>query len=75
MIALLQLAAETAEEEVSHTPFYVAGGALAVWAVLVATFGIMRPSFPANTAGRAGVIVLTAVLVVGAGSTAILTAG
>ena len=63
-----------AAEETSKTAFYVAGAALAVWAVIVAFVGITQPEFPKNAAGRAGVIALTAVLVVGAMSTAVITA-
>jgi hypothetical protein len=75
MIALLQLAAETAEEEGSHTAFYIAGIVLALWAVIVSALGIASHDFPGNKAGRSAVIALTAVLVVGAASTAIITAG
>jgi hypothetical protein len=73
MISWILLAAEAAEEEHSKTAFYVAGGILAVWAVLISGLGIARPSFPSGTGGRAAVIGLTAVLVVGATSTAIIT--
>ena len=75
MIALLQLAAETAEEEGSHTAFYIAGGVLAAWAVIVSMIGISSHDFPGSKAGRSAVIALTAVFVVGAASTAVLTAG
>jgi hypothetical protein len=71
----LMLAAEAAKEEGSHTAFYIAGGALAAWAVIVSFAGITRPDFPGTQAVRSGVIALTAVLVIGAMSTAIITAG
>ena len=74
MISWIVLAAEAAGEEKSHTAFYVAGGALAVWAVLVSAVGITSHNFPGNAGGRLGVIALTALLVVGATSTAIITA-
>jgi hypothetical protein len=73
MISWILLAAEAAEEEHSKTAFYVAGGILAVWAVLISAVGITRPGFPSGGGGRAAVIGLTAVLVVGATSTAIIT--
>ena len=57
MIALLQLAAETAEEEGSHTAFYIAGAVLAVWAVVVSGLGITSHNFPGNKAGRTAVTV------------------
>jgi len=63
-----------AAEETSKTPFYIAGGCLAAWAVIVAFTGITRPDFPGNAAGRAGVIALTAVLVTAAMATAVITA-
>ena len=75
MIALLQVAAETAKEEGSHTAFYIAGGVLAAWAVIVSAIGISSVSFPGGKGGRAGVILLTLVLVVGATATAVITAG
>ena len=74
MISWILLAAEAAEEESSHTAFYIAGAVLAVWAVLISGLGIARPSFPSGAGGRAAVIGLTALLVVGAASTAVITA-
>jgi hypothetical protein len=61
-----------AAESTSKTPFYVLGGLLAVWAVLVSAVGIMRPDFPSNRGGLVGVSVLTAVLVVGAMASAVV---
>jgi hypothetical protein len=75
MTALLMLAAEAAEKESSHTAFYVAGGALTAWALVVAALGIGRPDFPANPGGRAAVIALSVILVAAATSTAVITAG
>jgi hypothetical protein len=63
-----------AAEETSKTAFYVAGIALATWAVLVAFLGITRPDFPGNPSGRAGVLALTSILVVAAMTTAVVTA-
>jgi len=75
MISTLLLAAEAAKEEGSHTAFYIAGGLLAGWAVLVSFIGITRPAFPGNMAGRNAVLAISAVLVLGATSTAVITAG
>ena len=59
----------------SKVPFYVAGGLLAAWAVVLAVNGIRRPDFPSSKGGRRGVIGASLVLVLAAMSTAILTAG
>jgi hypothetical protein len=47
---------------VSKVPFYVAGGVLALWAVVLAALGLSRPSFPGNTGGQRGVIAVSLVL-------------
>jgi hypothetical protein len=70
MSALLLI---TAADESSKVPFFIIGGALAVYAVILATIGIQRPDFPSNMGGQRGVIALTAVIVVAAVATAILT--
>ena len=59
----------------SKVPFYIAGGLLAAWAVVLAINGIRRPDFPSTKGGRRGVIGMSVLLVLGAVSTAILTAG
>jgi hypothetical protein len=63
-----------AAEEPSKTPFYIAGIALVIWALLVAFIGITRPDFPGDVPGRGGVIAISVVLVVAATSTAVITA-
>ena len=70
----LVLAAEAAEEHSDHTPFYVIGAVLAVWAVVLGVAGITRPGFPSNKAGRQLVIGITALLVVATTSSAVITA-
>lgn len=72
MHALLVLAAEAGEES-SHTPFYVLGGLLAIWAVALGAYGLSRPDFPAPGAAR-GVMGISAVLVVATLAASILTA-
>ena len=69
MSSLLLLAADTT----SKVPFYICGAALALWAVILAGIGLSRPSFPGGARGQRGVIALTAVFVVLAIGTAILT--
>jgi hypothetical protein len=49
---------------VSKTPFYIAGGALAVYAVILATIGITAPNFPFGKTGQRAVILLSALVVI-----------
>jgi hypothetical protein len=70
----LILAAESAAEEPSKTAFYICGGLLAVWAVVLSAFGMSRATFPESTGARQGVILLSTVLVVAAMATAVITA-
>jgi hypothetical protein len=70
--ALLVLAAEAAEP--SKTAFYVCGGALAAWAVILAAIGLSRPEFPGSAVAGRGVMGLTAVIVLAAMATAVITA-
>lgn len=70
----LQLAPVLAAEK-SRIPFYVAGGILVVWAMVLSLgIGLRRPDFPASLAGQRAVMAISAVLVLGAVSTAVLTA-
>ncbi len=60
----------------SKIPFYLAGGALALWAVVVSlAIGLRRPDFPGNAAGQRLVMAVTAVLVALTATTAVLTSG
>jgi plastocyanin len=59
----------------SKVPFYIAGGLLVVWAVVLAISGIRRSDFPSSKGGRRGVIGVTFLLVLGATSMAVVTAG
>ncbi len=63
-----------AEGGKSKTAFYVAGAVLAVWAVAVSVVGITRPDFPGNPMRTRAVIAVSAVLVLTAAGTAVLTA-
>ena len=66
LATILLLAAEAAEEgaEASKTPFYIAGGLLALWAVIVAAIGLSRPEFPDKPGAARGVMAISAFLVV-----------
>jgi hypothetical protein len=62
-----------AAAEPSKVPFYLAGGVLAAWAVVLAAVGLTRPSFPGNARGQRGVMLVSLVLVVIAIAMAITT--
>lgn len=55
---VLPLAADTG----SKTAFYVAGGALACWAVLLGVIGITNPSFPRGAGTARGVMLVSGLL-------------
>jgi len=62
--------------EKSKVPYYIAGGALVAWALIVSVLlGLRKPDFPGNGAGERVVIAITVVLVLGATSTAVITSG
>jgi hypothetical protein len=71
--ALIVFAAEEAEET-SKAAFYIAGGVLAAFAVLVSILGITRiGSFPASQGQARGVMALGALLVAATMAAAVLT--
>jgi plastocyanin len=58
----------------SKVPFYIAGGLLVVWAVLVAAWGISHAEFPGSP-GRARLVMLTSLLLVAATMTSAVVTG
>ena len=73
--ALIVFASTEGGEESSKTLFYVAGAALAVFAVVISVIGIRGiGSFPSSTGQARGVIGLAALLVLFATASAIITA-
>jgi hypothetical protein len=70
-IATLVLAVD--EHEPSKTPFYIAGGILALWAVLLGFIGLRSESFPATKSAARGVMAISALLVVVALAAALIT--
>lgn len=71
-LAIIVAAAE--ESETSKTAFYLLGGLLAAWAVVLSAIGLTRPEFPGNASVARGVMALSGVLVVAAMAAAVLTA-
>jgi uncharacterized cupredoxin-like copper-binding protein len=71
----LQLTPIVAAEK-SKVPFYVAGGLLVTWALLLSlVIGARRSDFPADIGQQRGVIAITAILVIAAVSMAVATSG
>jgi hypothetical protein len=63
-----------AVEHTSKTGFYVAGGVLAAWAVLIGVIGVTRPAFPHGEAGGRVVMGITFVLMAATMAAAVATA-
>jgi plastocyanin len=62
--------------EKSKVPYYIAGGLLVAWALIVSLgLGLRRPDFPGNLAGQRAVMAITAVLVLATVTTAVITSG
>ena len=58
----------------SKLPFYVCGGLLVLWALLVSTFGIRaHDRFPASLSARRGVMAISVLLILAAMASAVLT--
>jgi hypothetical protein len=71
-LALLQAAAEEAEP--SKVPFFICGGLFAAWAIVMFLVGMRSETFPGGQRGERGVIAVSAVLMVAAMATAVITA-
>ncbi len=73
--AVVQLAPILGAEK-SKVPFYIAGGALVVWAFLLSLgLGLRLPAFPGSLGGQRIVMAISAVLVLATLSAAVLTSG
>jgi hypothetical protein len=62
-----------AAAEPSKVPFFIAGGGLAVYAVVLAGIGLTRPSFPFSARGARAVMMLSVLLVATAIAMAVVT--
>jgi plastocyanin len=62
--------------EKSKVPFYIAGGVLVAWAMIVSMgIGMRNPSFPSTIGAQRAAMAITAVLVLLAVSMAVVTSG
>ena len=59
--------------EPSKVPFYIAGGALACWAVLLGVVGLRSETFPSSQTAERGVMGISVVLVALALAAAVIT--
>ena len=66
VVATILAAAEHAaeEEHKSELPFFLLGGALALFAIVVSVFGFKKPDFPATASAARGVMTLGLALTV-----------
>ena len=73
LATLLTFAAEAAEDEPDKLPFYIIGGAAAVWAIFLFAVGMRSATFPGSPGAQRAVMAVSAVLVIAAMSSAVLT--
>ena len=66
-------AGEADHEETSKTLFYVVGGIAAGYGVLLAFFGMTKPDFPKTKGAARGVFALSALVVLAAMASSVLT--
>ena len=62
-----------AASEPSKVPFYVMGGILAGWAVVLSAIGLSQADFPGSTSRARAVMAISAVLVLGTVTSAVAT--
>jgi plastocyanin len=62
-----------AASEPSKVPFYLVGGVLVAWAVILSAIGLSRADFPGSPGRARAVMAISAVLVVGTVTSAVLT--
>jgi hypothetical protein len=76
MLALLLFAQTSAEsqDEPSKAAFYIAGGLLVAFALVVSAIGIRGETFPPSRGSRAAVMGVGVVLVLATMASAVLTA-
>ena len=70
--AFLILASETAEK--SETPFFIAGGLFAAWAVVLGVAGTRSPSFASSRSAGTAIIGVSVILTAAAMALAVYVA-
>jgi uncharacterized cupredoxin-like copper-binding protein len=76
MFATIVHIAPVLAAEKSKVPYYIAGGLLVAWALLLSMgIGRSNPNFPSTLGGQRAVIAITAVLVLATVSMAVVTSG
>ncbi len=76
MFATIVHIAPVLAAEKSKVPYYIAGGVLVAWALILSIgIGTRNPDFPNNVGGQRLVIVISAVLVLATVSMAVVTSG
>ena len=74
LATLIAFAASEEGHESSKTLFYVCGGVLAVWALVVSAIGIRaHETFPPSQSAGRGVMAISVVLILAAMASAVLT--
>jgi hypothetical protein len=75
LATLIAFAATEEGHESSKTAFYICGGLLAVWALVVSAIGIRaHDSFPPSQAAARGVMAISVLLIAAAMASAVITA-
>ena len=73
MAAFALLLLGVVEEKPDKTAFYVAGGLLVGFALILSFIGLRTEGFPSSKGARTGVCAVAALLVAGAMASAVLT--
>jgi hypothetical protein len=71
--ALITFAATEHGEETSKTLFYLAGGILVLFAIVVSALGVARSEFPSSKGATRGVMAVGALLVAFVMAAAVIT--
>jgi plastocyanin len=76
MLATIVHIAPVLAAEKSKVPYYIAGGVLVAWAMVLSMgIGTRNPNFPGSLGGQRLVMAISAVLVLATVSTAVITSG